>query len=125
MNCAEEDAFIDVADSAMVTEANLLQAGEHTRFVTRLPATYNEHEQVILRAIEAEDWTEVGNIAQTPSTKHRPGASYRVSEGAVTLYGKTYRAAAVHSSAHDKRRQLAGCVVLLSNLPREDDDSAE
>lgn len=100
----QEDAFIYVADSAMVTEANLAQAGEHIRFVTRLPATYNEHEQVILRAIEADDWTEVGQIAQTPSTKHRPGASYRVSEGSVTLYGKRYRAAVVHSSAHDKRR---------------------
>jgi len=121
----EEGAFIDVADSAMVTEANLEQAGERIGFVTRLPATYNEHEQVILRAIEADDWTEVGKIAQTPSTEHRRGASYWVSEGAVTLYGKTYRAAVVHSSAHDKRCQLAGCFVLLSNLPREDDDSAE
>jgi transposase len=100
----DEDAFIYVADSAMVTEANLEQAGERIGFVTRLPATYNEHEQVILRAIEADDWIEVGQIAQTPSTKHRPGASYRVAEGSVTLYGKTYRAAVVHSSAHDKRR---------------------
>jgi len=100
----EEGAFIYVADSAMVTEANLEQAGERILFVTRLPATYNEHEDVILRAIEADDWTEVGKIAQTPSTEHRPGASYRVSEGSVTLYGKRYRAAVVHSSAHDKRR---------------------
>lgn len=101
----EQDAFIYLADSAMVTKANLAQAGDATRFITRLPATYKEHERVINRAIEAERWTEVGRIAQTPATKHRPGASYRVHEDTVTLYGKTYRAVVVHSSAHDKRRQ--------------------
>jgi transposase len=99
-----EDAFIYIADSAMVTEANLAQAGERTRFITRLPATYNEHERVILRAIEADDWKELGRIAQTPPTKNRPGASYRVHEGSVTLYGTDYRAVVVHSSAHDQRR---------------------
>jgi transposase len=99
-----EDAFIYIADSAMVTEANLAQAGERTRFITRLPATYNEHERVILTAIEADDWQEVGPIAQTAPTKNRPGASYRVHEGSVTLYGKDYRAVVVHSSAHDQRR---------------------
>ena len=90
---------------SMVTEANLAQAGERTRFITRLPATYNEHERVILGAIEADDWKELGRIAQTPPTKNRPGASYRVHEGSVTLYGKAYRAVVVHSSAHDQRRQ--------------------
>ncbi len=101
----EEDAFIYVADSAMVTEANLAQAGDRTQFISRLPATYNEHERVILSAIEANRWVEVGHIAQTRGTKNRPGASYRVHEGTVTLYGKAYRAVVVHSSAHDKRRQ--------------------
>jgi len=101
----EEDAFIYIADSAMVTEANLAQTGERTRFITRLPATYNEHERVVLSAIEADRWTEIGRIAQTHPTKNRPGASYRVHESTVTLYGKPYRAVVVHSSAHDKRRQ--------------------
>jgi len=100
-----EDAFIYIADSAMVTEANLAQAGERTRFITRLPATYNEHERVIADAIDSDQWKEVGRIAKTPPTKNRPGASYRVQEASVTLYGKDYRAVVVHSSAHDKRRQ--------------------
>ena len=100
-----EDAFIYIADSAMVTEANLTQAGEQTRFITRLPATYNEHERVIADAIDNDQWKEVGRIAKTPPTKNRPGASYRVQEASVTLYGKDYRAVVVHSSAHDKRRQ--------------------
>jgi transposase len=100
-----EDAFIYIADSAMVTEANLAQIGERTRFITRLPATYNEHERVILDAIEADAWEDVGRIAETPPTKNRPGASYRVQERSVTLYGNDYRAVVVHSSAHDQRRQ--------------------
>jgi len=100
-----EDAFIYIADSAMVTEANLAQAGERTRFITRLPATYNEHERVIADAIDSDQWKEVGRIAKTLPTKNRPGASYRVREASVTLYGKDYRAVVVHSSAHDKRRQ--------------------
>ena len=31
-------------------------------------------------------------LAQTKPTKHRPAASYKVYEGTVTLYGKSYRA---------------------------------
>jgi transposase len=97
-----EEAFIYVADSAMVTEENLARAG---RFITRLPATYNACERAILEAIDADHWTEVGRIARTPPSKHRPGATYRVSERSVELYGTSYRAIVVHSSAHDQRRQ--------------------
>ena len=99
-----EDAFIYIADSAMVTEANLAQIGERTRFISRLPASYNEHERVILEAIAADDWEDVGRIAQTAPTKNRPGAAYRVHAGSVKLYDKDYRAVVVHSSAHDQRR---------------------
>lgn len=97
-----EEAFIYVADSAMVTEENLARAG---RFITRLPATYHACEHAILTAIDADRWTEVGCIAATPPTKARPAATYRVSEHSVELYGTSYRAIVVHSSAHDKRRQ--------------------
>jgi len=100
----EPDAFIYIADSAMVTEANLERIGERTRFITRLPATYKEHDRVILDAIEADDWTALGAVAQTPPTQNRPAARYRVHEGSVTLYGNDYRAVVVHSSAHDQRR---------------------
>ena len=49
-------------------------------------------------------WEDVGVLAHTKPTKHRPVTSYKVSEGAVTLYGTPYRAVVVHSSAQDKRR---------------------
>jgi transposase len=97
-----DEAFIYIADAAMVTEENLAQAGS---FITRLPATYTACEQVILRAIEVNQWHDVGRISRTVPTRNRPGAFYRVHEDSVTLYGKGYRAIVVHSSAHDKRRQ--------------------
>src|SRR4029434_3713292 len=50
-------------------------------------------------------WEEVGVLAQTPPTKHRPGTFYKVAEDVVTLYGKTYRAVVVYSSHQDQRRQ--------------------
>jgi len=97
-----DEAFIYVADSAMVTEENLARAG---LFISRLPATYNECERAIVDAIDADQWQDIGHIAQTKPTKNRPGATYRVHEQSVNLYGQPYRAIVVHSSAHDKRRQ--------------------
>ena len=95
------DAFIYVADSAMVTEENLAQA---ELFITRLPATYNECARAVHDAVDADQWVDLGKIANSPETKNRPNASYRTHETTVTLYDKPYRAIVVHSSAHDKRR---------------------
>jgi hypothetical protein len=80
----------------------LQQIGDQILFITRLPATYNECERVVLSAIETGQWDEIERIAQSPATQHRPGASYRVHEGTVSLYDKAYRTVVVYSSAHDK-----------------------
>ena len=82
------DAFIYVADSAMVTEDNLAKAD---LFITRLPATYNECARAVQDAVDADQWVEIGEIARAKATKNRPNASYRTHETTVTLYGKTYR----------------------------------
>src|SRR5499433_841716 len=97
-------AYIYIADAALVTEDNLT-ALRDTLFITRLPATYSECGRVIAEAVAHNDWEEVGVLAQTPPTKRRPGTCYKVAEGEVTLYGKTYRAVVVHSSSQDQRRQ--------------------
>jgi DNA-binding MarR family transcriptional regulator len=55
--------------------------------------------------VAAHTWEEVGILAHTKPTKHRPVTSYKAYEGAVTLYGTSYRAVVVHSSAQDQRRQ--------------------
>ena len=100
----EDDAFIYVADSAVVTENNLkLMTGSH-QFITRLPATYNECERVIIEAVETDQWQDIGYMAQAQPTASRPNASYRVFNSYVTLYEQVYRAVVIHSSAHDKRR---------------------
>lgn len=99
-------AFIYVADAAWVTEDNLTALGD-TCFITRLPATYSECGRVIAEVVARNQWEEVGVLAQTPPTKHRPGTLYKVAEDVVTLYGKTDRAVVVHSSSQDQRRQKA------------------
>src|SRR5207245_10339096 len=78
-------AYIYVADAALVTEANLAALGD-TRFITRLPATYNECERIIAEAVAHNTWDDLGVIAHTKPTQHRPATSYKAYEGAVTLY---------------------------------------
>jgi transposase len=97
-------AYIYIADAALVTEDNLT-ALRDTFFITRLPATYSECGRLIEETVVRNQWEEVGVLAQTPPTKHRPGTFYKVAEGSVTLYGKTYRAVVVHSNSQDQRRQ--------------------
>jgi transposase len=110
-------AYIYIADSALVTAANLAALGD-TLFISRLPATYSECERVIAEAVAQDRWEPVGRLAQTKPTKHRPAASYKVSENTVTLYGRPYRAVVVHSSAQDKRRQqrLARDIATASTI---------
>src|SRR3989454_9270034 len=97
-------AYIYVADAALVTEDNLAALGD-TLFISRLPATYNECGRLITEAVAHNTWEDVGVLAHTKPTKHRPGTSYKAYEGEVTLYGTPYRAVVVPSSAQDKRRQ--------------------
>jgi len=99
-----EQAFTYIADSALVTEDNLEALEQGMGFITRLPATYAECDRVIRAAVAANAWHELGRIALTPPTQNRPGAAYRLWDSEVTLYGKSYRAVVVHSSAHDQRR---------------------
>jgi transposase len=109
-------AYIYVADAALVTEDNLAALG-NTLFISRLPATYTECERVIQEAVARDCWEDIGILATTKATKHRPATFYKAYEGEVALYGKTYRAMVVHSTAQDKRR--------LQRLARDVHSSAE
>ena len=97
-------AYIYVADAALVTQDNLAALGD-TLFISRLPATYNACGRLIAEAVAHNTWEECGVLAHTKPTKHRPGTSYKAYAGEVTLYGTSYRAVVIHSSAQDKRRQ--------------------
>lgn len=79
-------AYIYVAAAALVSEANLAALGD-TLFITRLPATYNACGRLIAEAVAHNTWEDVGILAHTKPTKHRPVTSYKASEGQVTLYG--------------------------------------
>ena len=96
---------IYIADSALLTEDNLRLMGDETLFITRLPATFGEHQRLIEEAVQSESWQDYGILAATEPTKNRPGVHYRGHETTVSLYEKTLRAVVVHSSAHDRRRQ--------------------
>jgi transposase len=96
---------IYIADAAFVTQDNLRLAGDTTLFISRLPATYGEHQRLIQQAVASSSWQDYGNLAITKPTKNRPGTDYRGWETTVELHGQTYRAVVVHSSAHDRRRQ--------------------
>jgi len=99
-------AHVYIADSAMVNKDNLQAIQDKAQpFITRLGAVYNEEQHAIEAAFEANDWTEVGVLAQKPDpSKKRQSARYKIAETTVTLYGTEYRAIVVHSTAHDKRR---------------------
>jgi transposase len=103
-NGLHEGSFIYVADSAMVNKENLASVGAN-KFITRLPATYTACGNAIQTAVEADQWSYFGTLAETPSSAKRPAAEYKGFTTTVELYDKKYRAIVVHSSAHDKRRQ--------------------
>jgi hypothetical protein len=79
-------AYIDVADAALVTE-DQLAARKDTVCITRLPATCRACGRVMAEAVAHHQWVEVGVLAQTKPTKHRPGTFSQVAERSVTLYG--------------------------------------
>src|SRR5262244_4256373 len=65
-------AYIYIADAALVTEDNLT-ALRDTLFITRLPATYSECGRAMAEAVAHNRWEEIGVVAQTRPTQHRPG----------------------------------------------------
>ena len=76
-------ASIYIADAALVTEDHRAVLGD-SLFITRLAATYSACERVLAEAVAHNRWEEVGVLAQTPPTKHRPTTVYQVAAGSVT-----------------------------------------
>jgi transposase len=110
-----------VADSAVVTEESLdLAADEEKgfRLVSRLPASYKECFHAIARAVEADEWEDLGELAQQSSSGKRKVAHYHGFETELTLYGRSYRGLVIHSSAHDERKMKK-----LRRLLKEDLDT--
>lgn len=114
-------AFIYVADSAMVTKANLKKLAGN-RFISRLPATFAVCDELIEEAIAVNSWQDLGSQNELNASPTRPAASYRSYETQVTLDDLVYRAIVIHSDSHDKRRnkridrQLTESEKVLSEL---------
>lgn len=104
----ERSDFTYVADCAVVNEENI-HALDGMNFVTRLPASYGAHNQLIDEALEegVDKWTDLGTLAQEPPTPSRPHASYRALERPLKLYGRNLRAFVIYSDRHDKRKLKA------------------
>lgn len=100
------EALIYVADSQLLTPANLQQiAAQRLRFISRLPATYKLEAQLKGAAWEPwvrGEWQEVGALAERPQAER-----YWIWETEAVLYGRRYRFVLVRSTARDRRREKA------------------
>jgi transposase len=68
----EQGAFVYVADSAFVTPDNLESADQKgIKFLTHLPANYNECSRAIGQAVAADNWIDIGTMNQTNATSAR------------------------------------------------------
>lgn len=96
--------LIYVADCKLITPDNMALLDD-LLFISRFPGTYKEHNMAIKRAIEADDWEELGILAETPSPSvKRQRANYRSHETSVTIGQKNYRALVIQTDHLDKRR---------------------
>lgn len=92
--------LIYVADSSLVTEDNLatLHASD-LALITRCPETYGAVAEAKAAAWAADEWTDVGTVAE-----RRNAAHYWASEQTGILYGIRYRFVVYRSSALDARK---------------------
>ena len=56
-------AFVYVADSAMITKDNLEAIDDKNKFVSRLSASYSACSKAITKAVDTENWIEIGYLA--------------------------------------------------------------
>jgi len=103
----DQDNFLYVADSALITPDNLALMDDWKsgfRFVSRLPASYKECGKAIAKSVRQDTWEDMGTLSEEPPTSKRKPAHYHGFETMVDLYGVWYRALVVHSDAYDERR---------------------
>ena len=96
-----------IADCKLINANNMSQL-ELLNFISRYAATFKQHDQLIDQALEANDWEQLGILAETPSnSKNRPRASYQAHESTldpILIDGKTYRGIVIQTDHLDKKR---------------------
>lgn len=98
--------LVYVADSALVTKGNLdLIADKGVRFISRLPATFKQEQEVKDRAFADGGWVDVGVLTQNPKPD---SARYKSKDYTVKIPTEAgvgdYRLIVVHSTSLDKRK---------------------
>lgn len=63
-----------------------------TLFISRLPAVYSIHDEVVEEAVEKDHWMDIGSLNEVPSSRKRPPAVYQATESTVTIDEVEYRA---------------------------------
>lgn len=92
--------IIYVSDSAIVHKTCLEQIKSYgLKFISRLPHTFNLADQLIEKAWDKDQWTDIGSLVQ-----RKKSAEYRCFETQKEIYGHKYRFIVVHSSVLDKRK---------------------
>ena len=115
--------LIYVADSSLVTDENLKEAGNQVKFISRMPATYGLVAETIKKAWDLDLWEPAGSYAS-----RKEAAEYWVYETVHRTGEIDYRLIAVRSSSLDSRkeksimkrvekaRERESCFVLITNL---------
>ena len=91
---------IYVADSALVTEANLKKLKDHNlKFISRLPGNFSLEEELKDKAWAENGFTELGVFS-----RRKDAATYRCRELSGSINGELYRFLVVYSSKLDGRK---------------------
>jgi transposase len=115
--------LVYVADSALVTKGNLdLIADKGIRFISRLPATFGQEQEVKDRAFADGGWVDVGVLTQNPKPD---SARYKCKDYAMEIATEAgahnYRLIVVHSTSLDKRK----ATTLEKNLLKQREELEE
>jgi len=103
----------NIGDLIYIADCKLINAGnmsllEDLLFISRFPGNFKEHNIAVERAIDADDWVELGVLAETPSpSENRQRANYRAFETSVSIEKKDYRSIVIQTDHLDKRRTNA------------------
>lgn len=92
--------IIYVADSALVTEANLARLTSHSlKFISRLPGNFDLEKELKAKAWQKDEFRELGTFSN-----RKDAASYRYQEFYDCIGKEQYRFLVVHSSKLDGRK---------------------
>ena len=101
---AADEPPVYVTDSAVVNEESLDQAAaEGISLISRLPRTYNAVDELIDRAWDVNDWTDLGTFVDDEDDED--AATYQIQTFQKPISGHDLRCVVVHSSTLDGRSE--------------------